>query len=216
MNKESETVMLDIEQKLVVRFVDSHVSSSGAYNSSESVGSNQPLFGDVSPNFKGNNGYGFDEHEHYLRSNDTYQSTPEYIAPMPKSLDLENDKVICITACGDHSKLNKIANDWHMNVLGDAFFDDGEDMTPEHIDEVTAVYYENSIPNKSSAFIKAVQQELPDVLITTEMDYYPDFGDDVSRFRDSDFDVDEPNFIINKSDLPTLDFDGLTIDGLER
>lgn len=201
MNNESETVMLDNEQKVVGKFVDRNVSSSDVYSSSEAVGGNQPLFGDVSPNFKGNNGYGFDEHEQYLRSNDARQSTPEYIAPTPKPLDLVNDKVICIMACGDHAKLNKIANDWHMTVLGDAFFDDGEDMTPEHIDEVTAVYYENSIPNKSSAFIKAVQQELPNVFITTEIDYYPDSGDDVSRFIDSDFNA--------------LDFSGLTNDGLE-
>lgn len=207
MNKESETVMLNIKQKLVVRFVDSHVSSSGAHNSSESVGGNQPLFGDVSPNFKGNNGYGFDEHEHYLRSNDTYQSTPEYIAPMPKSLDLVNDKVICIMAGEGRSKLDQIANKWHMTVLGDAFFDDGESMTPEHIDEVTAVYYENSIPNKSSAFIKAVQQELPYAFISTEMEYSMDLGDDVSRFGNVAYNFDE--------DVPVLDFDGLNGDGLE-
>lgn len=180
-----------------------------------SVNGNQPLFGDVLPNIQGNNGYGFEEHEQYLQSNEALKNTPKYIAPMPKPLDLVNDKVICIKAGSDRSKLNEIANDWHMTILGTEFFDDGEDMTPEHIDEVTAVYYENSIPNKSSSFIKAVQKELPNVFIATEIDYYPDFGDDVSRFRDSDFDVDEPKFVVNKSDLPTLDFSGLTNDGLE-
>ncbi len=191
------------------------VSSSDVYSSSEAVGGNQPLFGDVLPNIQGNNGYGFEEHEQYLQSNEALKSTPKYNAPMPKPLDLVNDKVIRIKAGSDRSKLNEIANDWHMTLLGQEFFDDGEDMTPEHIDEVTAVYYENSIPNKSSSFIKAVQQELPNVFIATESDYFPDFGDDVSRFRDSDFDVDEPKFVINKSDLHMIDFSGLTNDGLE-
>lgn len=165
---------------------------------------NQRNFIDVLENNPGNDG--FKKHE-YLQSDAAGQSAPKFITPETEPLDLVNDKVICIMAGEGRSKLDQIANKWHMTVLGDAFFDDGESMTPEHIDEVTAVYYENSIPNKSSAFIKAVQQELPYAFISTEMEYSSDLGDDVSRFEDVAYNFDE--------DVPVLDFDGLNGDGLE-
>lgn len=189
------------DKKQTVRFTDQedlhHITS---------VNGDQPLFGDVLPNDPGNNGYGFDEQEQYLHSEASEQSISKIITPAAESLDLVNDKVICIMAGEGRSKLDQIANKWHMTVLGDAFFDDGESMTPEHIDEVTAVYYENSIPTKSSAFIKDVQQELPYAFISTEMEYSSDLGDDVSRFKDVAYNFDE--------DALELDFDGLN-GGLE-
>lgn len=199
------------DKKQTVRFTDQkdlhHITS---------VNGNQPLFGDVLPNNPGNNGYGFEEHEQYLHSDASEEQYPQseasgqsiskIITPASESLDLVNDKVICIMAGEGRSKLDQIANKWRMVVLGEAFFDDGEHMTPEHIDEVTAVYYENSTPNKSSTFIKDVQQELPYAFISTEMEYSSDLGDDISRFKDVAYNFDE--------DALELDFDGLN-DGLE-
>lgn len=155
----------------------------------------QPLFGDRAQNYPGNNGYGYEEHEQYVgEKEDTSEKT---IVPISVSPDLENDSVICVRAGADRFKVDQLAEYCYINKLGEAFFDDGEDMTEDHIAEQTYAYYENKVPNKSKVFLNLIEEQVPHARVYTQEAYSDDLGDDVTRFLPQE-----------------LDFEGLD-DGLE-
>lgn len=158
--------------------------------------SNQRPFGDRARNYTGNNGYGYEEHEQYINNSDTKDTK------QPISLSGEDDKVIAIQAGWDYDKVDNEADFCHMTKLGTAFFDDGEEMTDEHIVEQTVHYYANTMPNQTAVFLNRVQASVPDATITTQAEYSDDLGDDVSRF-------------LPDVNMAQLDFEGLD-DGLER
>lgn len=154
----------------------------------------QPLFGDVLPNSPGNDGYGFEEHERFVGSDEpTPAQTDKVKNGYMLTSEYKDKPVICIMAGSNIGDIEGIAAEWRMNRLGDAFFDDGEAMSPEHIKAQTAVYYENDIASKSSAFVKSVMEKYPDVLVSLQEEYNKDIGDDVTRFDNTNI----------------LDFDGL-------
>lgn len=153
----------------------------------------QPMFGDGAVNHKGNNGYGFEEHEQYLRSNDSVDEKPAVLSVKDTPVEDVFDEAdiweeagnIEIMA-GDHAEgIRQLGNDWLMNYMGDAIYDDGEAPTAEHIKEITAMYYENVIPNKTTAFIRAVNEQFPDVDVRLSP-LGPSSGIDMDRF-DLDF-----------------------------
>lgn len=157
--------------------------------------SEQPLHGDRASNYRGYNGYGYDETEHYVKRKENndhreYETTNETLG-----------NVIVIQAGWDQNKVDEEAAHCHMNKLGEAFFDDGEEMTDTHIVEQTAHYYENKIPNQTAVFLKRVREAVPHAVITSQAEYSDDLGDDVSRF-------------LPDVDMAQLDFDGLDT-GLE-
>lgn len=149
---------------------------------------NQPIFGDGLPNYKGNNGYGYEENELYANEQAKIERTEQRVSP-------HND-VIAIQAGWDYDKVDNVAAHCHMTKLGTAFFDDGEDMTDEHIVEQTVQYYANKIPNQTAVFLRQVQDVAPHAEITIQAEYSDDLGDDVSRF-------------LPDVDMTKLDFDGL-------
>ena len=155
--------------------------------------SNQPLFGDRATNHKGHDGYGYDETEHYVNGSD--EENEQHVRS-------SYDAVIAIQAGWDQNKVDKEAAHCHMEKLGTAFFDDGEEMTDEHMVNQTVHYYANKIPNQTAVFVDRVRAAVPDALITSQAEYSDDLGDDVSRF-------------LPDVDMAQLDFDGLD-EGLEQ
>lgn len=159
--------------------------------------SDQPLFGDRAMNHKGHDGYGYEEHEQYVNRKDNDDNPEkEYRA------SLSHKNVIAIQAGWDQGKVDREALACRMEKLGEAFFDDGEAMTDDHMVEQTVHYYANHIPNQTAAFLDRVRDVVPDATITLQDEYSDDLGDDVSRF-------------LPDVNMAELDFDGLE-DGLEQ
>lgn len=157
--------------------------------------SKQRPFGDAARNYKGNNGYGYDEHEQYVSGSDE-QDNEE------KETQSSYDAVIAIQAGWDQNKVDKEAAHCHMEKLGTAFFDDGEEMTDEHMVNQTVHYYANKMPNQTAVFVNRVRDAVPHATITSQEEYSDELGDDISRF-------------LPDVDMAQLDFDGLD-EGLEQ
>lgn len=88
------------------------------------------------------------------------------------------------------SEFRQAASIWKMHEMGVATFDDGEEQTDEHMNEETALYYENTIPNKSKAFITDMKSKFPDMEIGLSP-LSPEDGDDMSRFEDVNLSMDD-------------------------
>ena len=116
------------------------------------------------------------------------------------------------------SRLNKFrqaASGWHMREMGVAVFDDGEEQTDEHMDEETVLYYENTIPNKSKAFIDDMKSKFPDMEIGLSP-LCPEDGDDMSRFGRSPSDPEDGDDMSRFNDANLFMDDLEDEQGLER
>lgn len=159
--------------------------------------SEQPLFGDRARNDKGHDGYGYDEHEQYVnRPEKTDKREKEYRA------SLSHKRVIAVQAGWDQNKVDREAVHCRMEKLGEVFYDDGEEMTDDHMVNQTVHYYANHMPNQSAVFMDRVRAIVPDAKITLQDEYSDDLGDDISRF-------------LPDVNMAELDFDGLD-EGLEQ
>lgn len=141
----------------------------------------QRVFGDKAVNNKGNNGYGFEEHEQYVESNDRNEDTSVENNPTPVTAD-NTSANIQVIAGDDINNVRAFAAEWRMVHLGDAMFDDGEAITDDRVNELTTMYFSNDIPNKTRAFMKSLVQEYPNVRVELTEYLGPDAGDDLSRF----------------------------------
>lgn len=159
----------------------------------------QPYFGDGAVNNPGNNGYGFEEHEQFV---DSPESESE-LNIKTESNEAINDTnaYIVISAGHNTAALEDLASKWYMKYAGTAAFDDGEPITEEHKTDITSLFYKNTNPSRTAAFIKTVNEQFPDVNIMVSNELSPDAGDDLSRFGTNNVD---------------LSFDGLDDESLKR
>ena len=127
---------------------------------------NQPVFGDGATNSPGNNGYGYDEREQFV-GEATPIVEPDVAIDEPESDPIDDVNArIMITAGSNIADVMSIANDFRMEYLGVAHYDDGEKAYDEDsMDEIAAHFFANPIPNKSRAFVKNVEQNVSGAVV---------------------------------------------------
>lgn len=152
----------------------------------------QPLFGDVSPNNPGNNGYGYEEHEQYIGKNEQQTNQPNIYE------DSKKDTRIQIKPGLLEKEVMSMADDWRMTYLGDVYYDNGEEMTQDNLNDIHYIYFENTIESKTRAFMNKLQETYPDVEVQLTDEFGPEYSQDMDMNRFG------------------LNFEGLTDDILEQ
>lgn len=151
----------------------------------------QPLFGDMkSPNNKGNNGYGYDEHEQYVKQDDNDQIThieshqdDLLNVDIPVNYQETPEKSrICIVGGEYNDDIKSLARTRFIDYKGEVFYDNGEEMTDDNKRDMTALYFDNTNKNNTQAFIDEVKKQFPsaNVFVTNILDETDDVNLDFS------------------------------------